>query len=164
MKAFASHGASTEILALLGTFLQNRSMSVRINKSFSPPLPVNGGCPQGSLLGVLIFNVSTDGVELPENSLLGELGGNEFSVGDLFDEADSQYLRENERRMLLLNEQALLIPGLHLPVLPSSIREESDFERNGSSSISLPARTDALTPMQITNPDLLVVSFEQVGQ
>ena len=66
-------------------------------------------------------------------------------------------LRENERRMLLLNEQALLIPGLHLPVLPSSIREESDFERNGSSSISLPARTDALTPMQITKPDLLVV-------
>ena len=34
MKAFASHGASTEILALLGPFLQNRSMSVRINKSF----------------------------------------------------------------------------------------------------------------------------------
>ena len=69
-------------------------MSVRINKSFSPPLPVNGGCPQGSLLGVLIFNVSTDDVELAADSLLGELGGGEVNVREFFDEADSQFTRK----------------------------------------------------------------------
>ena len=47
MTSFARHGASTEILSLLSTFLREQKMTVRINSTFSPPLPVNGGCPQG---------------------------------------------------------------------------------------------------------------------
>ena len=94
-------------------------MSVRVNKSFSPPLPVNGGCPQGSLLGVMIFNVSTDDKELAPGKVLQDLGRDEVHVGDFFDEADREYLRQNERQMLLINETGVLIPGLHLP-LPSS--------------------------------------------
>ena len=72
LKAFASHGASTPVLALLATFLQDRTMSVRINKDFSPPLPVNGGCPQGSLLGVYLFNVSVDDIEQTPAAILEE--------------------------------------------------------------------------------------------
>ena len=57
LKAFAGHGASSQIIALLATFLRDRRMIVRINQDFSDPLPVNGGCPQGSLLGVFYLTL-----------------------------------------------------------------------------------------------------------
>ena len=72
LSAFAAHGASTPVLALLGTFLQERKMTVRVNDVFSPFLPVHGGCPQGSLLGVMIFNVSIDDVEITETPFLSD--------------------------------------------------------------------------------------------
>ena len=62
-------------------------MSVRMNKSFSAPLPVDGGCPQGSLHGVLIFNVSTDNVELTLVGALLEL--NEDEINKLASSADA---------------------------------------------------------------------------
>ena len=82
-------------------------MSVRINKSFSPSLPVNGGCPQGSLLGVFLFNVSTDNVEQSPAGVLEELGEAEIHVGEFFDAADREYLRRNES-LDLNNESCLL--------------------------------------------------------
>ena len=63
LEAFARKGASTEMIAILATFLSNRTMSVRVNNTWSIPLPVYGGVPQGSILGVLLFNVSTDDLE-----------------------------------------------------------------------------------------------------
>ena len=51
LEAFADHGASSPILALLAAFLQGRTMTVRVNKCFLPTLPVNGGCPQGACWG-----------------------------------------------------------------------------------------------------------------
>ena len=38
-------------------------MSVKVGNARSAPKPVNGGCPQGSVLGVLLFNVTTDDLE-----------------------------------------------------------------------------------------------------
>ena len=51
LEAFADHGASLPVLALLAAFLQGRTMTVRVNKCFLPTLPVNGGCPQGACWG-----------------------------------------------------------------------------------------------------------------
>ena len=48
----AKKGASTDLLAILASFLTNRTMSVRIEQDWSLPLPVFGGIPQGSILGV----------------------------------------------------------------------------------------------------------------
>ena len=130
---------------------------MRINKSFSPPLPVNGGCPQGSLLGVLIFNVSTDDVELGPREFLGELEEEEIHVGDFFDEHDREYLRLREREMVLINENNELIPGLHLPASVSHSSSESDFESNGLSSVSFtPDAFSASTPVR-SDPDLFAV-------
>ena len=38
-------------------------MTVRVASSWSSPKPVTGGCPQGSILGVFLFNVTTDDLE-----------------------------------------------------------------------------------------------------
>ena len=56
-------GASTPIIELLATFLSNRTMSVRVGESWSHPRSVHGGVPQGSILGVFLFNVTTDDLE-----------------------------------------------------------------------------------------------------
>ena len=63
LRAFAEKGASTPILRLLATFLTNRRMRVRVGQSWSQPRSVTGGCPQGSILGVFLFNITTDDLE-----------------------------------------------------------------------------------------------------
>ena len=63
LRAFARKGASTETLRILASFLSNRTMSVRVHNTWSRPLPVHGGVPQGSIVGVLLFNISTDDLE-----------------------------------------------------------------------------------------------------
>lgn len=63
LKAFKAKGASSPIIKLIATFLTNRQMAVRVGDSWSEFLPVTGGCPQGSILGVFLFNVTTDDLE-----------------------------------------------------------------------------------------------------
>ena len=63
LKAFKKKGASSEVIRLIATFLTNRTMVVKVGDARSDPLPVNGGCPQGSILGVLLFNVTTEDLE-----------------------------------------------------------------------------------------------------
>ena len=63
LKAFAKQGASTAVLRLIATFLTGRSMSVRVSSTWSSLRMVSGGCPQGSILGVLLFNLTTDDLE-----------------------------------------------------------------------------------------------------
>ena len=63
LEAFRRKGSSTPVLRLLASFLTNRTMTVRVGSCWSEPLPVNGGCPQGSILGVRLFNTTTDNLE-----------------------------------------------------------------------------------------------------
>ena len=70
LEAFRRKGASSTVIRLLATFLTNRTMTVRVGDCWSKPRDVNGGCPQGSILGVLLFNVATDALE--DNFLRGE--------------------------------------------------------------------------------------------
>ena len=51
-------GISNLALKWLNSYLNNRSMSVSIENSFSAPTPVRFGVPQGSVLGsIIIFYV-----------------------------------------------------------------------------------------------------------
>ena len=61
--ALARKGASTQTIGILATFLSNRTMTVRVNNTWSDPLPVYGGVPQGSILGVM--SVSYTHLTLP---------------------------------------------------------------------------------------------------
>lgn len=70
LEALRRKGASTPVLKILASFLTNRSMSVRVGNEWSEPLPVNGGCPQVSVLGVQLFNATTDNLE--DNFLASE--------------------------------------------------------------------------------------------
>ena len=63
LQAFAKRGTSTPLIRLIATFLTNHSMTVRVAGSWSTPRPVTGGCPKGSILGVLLFNITTDDLE-----------------------------------------------------------------------------------------------------
>ena len=55
--------ASTPMIGIIASFLTNRTMTLRVGSHWSEPLPVSGGCPQGSLLGVILFNATTEFLE-----------------------------------------------------------------------------------------------------
>ena len=63
LEALRKKGASTPVLKIIASFLTNRTMSVRVGSAWSDPLEVTGGCPQGSVLGVRLFNSTTDNLE-----------------------------------------------------------------------------------------------------
>ena len=58
--ALKAKGACTELLALVASFLTERQMVVKVGNSRSAPRSVLGGVPQGSILGVFLFNVAID--------------------------------------------------------------------------------------------------------
>ena len=60
INSLATLGASTKVLELHAAFLRGRRMSVRVGSVFSRERAVNGGCVQGSLLGILQHKVSLD--------------------------------------------------------------------------------------------------------
>ena len=55
--------ASTPVLRLIASFLTTKTVTVKVGKAWSEPLDVNGGCPQLSILGVRLFNMTTDELE-----------------------------------------------------------------------------------------------------
>ena len=63
LAALAKKGASNGIIRLVATFLTNRTMTVRVGSEWSRKRDVSGGCPQGSILGVFLFNLTTDDLE-----------------------------------------------------------------------------------------------------
>ena len=61
--ALQKKGASNGIIRLISTFLTNRTLTVRVGTTWSKKRDVCGGCPQGSILGVFLFNLTTDDLE-----------------------------------------------------------------------------------------------------
>ena len=78
LKALEEKGASSEIIGLIASFLSGREMMVKMGSELSTPREVKGGVPQGSLLGVLLFNVTIDCFEQASGDVepYDVLGGN----------------------------------------------------------------------------------------
>ena len=63
LKALKAKGACTGLISIVSSFLTGRKMMVKIGNTMSDPRAVLGGVPQGSLLGVLLFNICIDDFE-----------------------------------------------------------------------------------------------------
>ena len=68
LRSLARHGSSNQVIGLIAAFLTDRTMSVRVGSSWNKSCPVFGGVPQGSILGVLLFNVTMDNLEDDPNT------------------------------------------------------------------------------------------------
>ena len=60
LRALAEKGASSELISIVASFLTSRTMAVRVGQAMSGPRVVLGGVPQGSILGVFLFNATID--------------------------------------------------------------------------------------------------------
>ena len=80
LESFHQKGASSSVLRLLACFLSGRHMTVRAGSTWSKPKRVDGGCPQGSILGVFLFNVTTDDLEDPFIEFELEHSGDQVEV------------------------------------------------------------------------------------
>ena len=69
LEALAAKGASTELIRIVGSFLTSRTMSVKVGQAMSRPRVVLGGVPQGSILGVFLFNATIDSFEAASKDL-----------------------------------------------------------------------------------------------
>ena len=63
LNALARNGASSPVLQIVASFLTDRKMLVKVGQVLSKPRRVCGGCPQGSILGVFLFNATIDDLE-----------------------------------------------------------------------------------------------------
>ena len=63
LKALQEKGVSQELINVVASFLSGRNMMVKVGNYLSKPRTVEGGVPQGSLLGVLLFNMTIDNFE-----------------------------------------------------------------------------------------------------
>lgn len=59
-----STGLPDSALRFLSSFLQNRSIQVRVNGILSQPVPLLAGTPQGSVISPLLFNIYVNDLSL----------------------------------------------------------------------------------------------------
>ena len=63
IECLIAKGADRNLIRIIASFLTSRVMRVKVGSNLSEPRAVMGGVPQGSLLGVFLFNLSIDDFE-----------------------------------------------------------------------------------------------------
>ena len=90
LRALAAKGASSELIRTVASFLTSRTMSVKVGQVLSKPRVVLGGVPQGSILGVFLFNVTIDSFEAGSREVTqyDVIGGGEGAEPDPYEPHD----------------------------------------------------------------------------
>ena len=101
LQSFHKKGASSTVIRLIAAFLTGRVMKVRAGNEWSNARNVDGGCPQGSILGVFLFNTTTDDLE-----------------DDFVDFDEQQQQLHQRERQPRLQQQQQLQPGEEIEMLP----------------------------------------------
>ena len=111
-------GAEKEDIELVGCFLRNRTMRVRVGKCFSDPRKVPGGSPQGSILGNFLFCATTNEFNLiesghrdanePQVMGLGEVRGGEDDGEDEEESYGSEYEDSHDFRFFRKNRDRII--------------------------------------------------------
>ena len=63
LQQLKENGASEYLISMIHAFLYGRIMRVRLGQALSDPLTIKGGSPQGTLLGNLLFTLTTNKIE-----------------------------------------------------------------------------------------------------
>ena len=63
LRCLKAKGANGKLIKIIASFLSDRVMQVKVGTTLSEPKTVLGGVPQGSLLGVFLFDLSIDDFE-----------------------------------------------------------------------------------------------------
>ena len=63
IKCLKAKGANGKLIRIIASFLSGRVMKVKVGTSLSTARAVLGGVPQGSILGVFLFNLAIDDFE-----------------------------------------------------------------------------------------------------
>ena len=82
LKSLKTKGASSQTLRIIASFLTDRTMTVKIGGVFSTPKKVDRGAPQGSLLGVTLFNTYIDDFEAHSKDIVNYNPTENYVVAD----------------------------------------------------------------------------------
>ena len=85
LTAFHKKGCSPHLTRMIASFLSGREMLFRVGDSLSSPRPLNGGSPQGTLLGNFMFIITTDNLEDDHNAI----GYERTAIAEAEDEQES---------------------------------------------------------------------------
>ena len=128
-------GASESSIDLVRSFLTGRQMRVKVGQVLSEPHILNGGSPQGSILGPFLYCITTQqiGLNLASRGLTGvgarestpnrSNGGNRSTPSPPFpaDEIPAGTVTPNDRPVLPPSPEALAVPPCESPGIDGGI-------------------------------------------
>ena len=130
LEVIKSYGIGQQLYKWIESFITNRKQFVRINESFSNPMPVLSGIPQGSVIGPLLFLLYMDDVTKVVSKL---------TTVSLFADDAKFYSHDSEDLQASLNNVCLFFETRQLTLAKEKcehiffgkIKETVDFSLSG---------------------------------
>ena len=105
-----AYGFEMKALKLIYSYLINRTQTVKVKGEYSARRHVRAGVPQGSLFGVLLFNVYLNGMfDSVQRDLYNFADDNNLStVGNTIDEAKASLITETEEAISWIESNQMI--------------------------------------------------------